>query len=298
MSVPESLFGGPLSGDSLVRIIYVDEAGISAHEPVTVVVGVIVHGDTQLLPAMHAIREAHLRWVPAQLRETFLFHAKDLVSKKYRDVWSFENRLGLLREMMAIPRTLNLPLALGLAVKEKFPASTPEFAMKLTLDEFAHAMAFACSMAMVGKFLREYGGNREVGMVVAEDSPDMRNALKRALIFLKSEERMITPIKISQTFGRVESDKVQFSAREVIDTVNFAAKSEALCLWLADACAFGLRRFYSQLQYGDDYAKLIIGDLPDLAANQNLLTETDTAAALFHGSRPAGINIRYTLSSP
>ena len=42
-------FGGaPLVGDRLVRLVYMDEAGISQHEPITVVCGVIVHGDNQL----------------------------------------------------------------------------------------------------------------------------------------------------------------------------------------------------------------------------------------------------------
>ena len=46
----KSLSGHPLEGNRLVRFIYVDEAGISKHEPIAVVTGVIVHADTQWRP--------------------------------------------------------------------------------------------------------------------------------------------------------------------------------------------------------------------------------------------------------
>jgi hypothetical protein len=278
-----------------VRIIYVDEAGISSHEPITVVVGVIVHGDTQWIAAAHAIREALLRWVPTQLYDEFVFHAKDLVSKKYRGVWEFEKRLALLHQMMAIPREMNLPLAVGIGVKAKIPVITSEWMGKLSKDEVAHAAAFGCSMAMVGKFLRERGGIREIGMVVAEDLPEMRAALKRTLLFLRLNERRVRLVKGTSESGEPISGDVQFSAREVVDTVHFAAKSEATFLQLADACAFGLRRFASGLPYGDDYGKLIIGPDANLARIREVLTGDEASAALYHDSHPARVNIRYSL---
>ena len=38
-----------IDGDDLVRLIYLDEAGISnpAHEPFLVVAGILIHGDKQ-----------------------------------------------------------------------------------------------------------------------------------------------------------------------------------------------------------------------------------------------------------
>ena len=56
MSTPRrALFGGLLWGDAAMRFIHVDEAGTSEHEPVTVVVGLIVDADKQLMIAEAAI---------------------------------------------------------------------------------------------------------------------------------------------------------------------------------------------------------------------------------------------------
>lgn len=46
-----------------MRFIYMDEAGTSAHEPVTVVVGVIIHADTQWVSAADLIRY-HFQAIP------------------------------------------------------------------------------------------------------------------------------------------------------------------------------------------------------------------------------------------
>ena len=41
--------GGPLRGDKIVRLVYLDEAGISnpAHEPWLVVAGIVINADKQ-----------------------------------------------------------------------------------------------------------------------------------------------------------------------------------------------------------------------------------------------------------
>jgi hypothetical protein len=68
-----------------VRFIYTDEAGTSAKEPVTVVIGLVVNPDTQLLPATSEVDKIFAT-VPPQCRKTFEFHATSIWgNKKYRD---------------------------------------------------------------------------------------------------------------------------------------------------------------------------------------------------------------------
>lgn len=113
-----ALFGSPLKGDSLVRFIYLDEAGISAHEPVTVVAGIIVHADTEWRLAEQGMNEV-LEAVPERYRDGFIFHATSIWSDpKLREGWSKDDRLGLLHAMMALPRKLNIPITLGMVSEE------------------------------------------------------------------------------------------------------------------------------------------------------------------------------------
>jgi hypothetical protein len=122
-------------------------------------------------------------------------------------------------------------------------------------------------------------------MVVVEDIPEMRTRLKNALLFLKAKERTVRPLKML-THNMPQESEIQFSAREIIDTVNFAGKSESLVLWLADACAFGLRRYLSRLKYGDEYARAILGDQPMLESYAQATQEQAMGAALFVDSKP------------
>jgi hypothetical protein len=91
---PRALFGGLLWGDLPVRFVYTDEAGTSANEPTTIVVGLIVDADNQLMTAEAAINEI-LGAVLSKFREKFIFHATDVWgSEKYREEWTVPIRLA------------------------------------------------------------------------------------------------------------------------------------------------------------------------------------------------------------
>ncbi|MCQ4188880.1 hypothetical protein [Methylocystis suflitae] len=107
-------FGGaPLSGDRLVRVVYLDESGHSSNEDAAIVSGVILDPDKQWLLLTNEI-EALKHKVPEQFRDNFVFHATDLESGgKYRRDWSDEERWTLLNELLALPRKLNIPLVAG-----------------------------------------------------------------------------------------------------------------------------------------------------------------------------------------
>ena len=73
---PMSLSGHPLQGSALVRFIYIDEAGISAHEPATIVVGVIINADNQWRATEAAVNELFDTAVPPSCAKALSFMRK------------------------------------------------------------------------------------------------------------------------------------------------------------------------------------------------------------------------------
>src|ERR1700676_4200776 len=109
-----AMFGGLLWGDRAVGFVFYDEAGTSEREPITIVVGIIVNADQQLIFAETAIQEA-LGAVPTEFRDGFVFHAKEIWgSPKYRASWPMADRLALLRTMLSLPKKLGLPVTMGM----------------------------------------------------------------------------------------------------------------------------------------------------------------------------------------
>jgi hypothetical protein len=64
-----------------MRFVYIDEAGTSEHEPVTIVAALVVNADEQIMFAEAAIAEV-LGAVPKEFGENFVFHAKDVWGNK------------------------------------------------------------------------------------------------------------------------------------------------------------------------------------------------------------------------
>ena len=65
--------GGKLAGHQLVRFVFLDEAGISKHEPYAVVAGVMVHGDTQVIPLEEHLNALIQKHIPEENRDGFVF---------------------------------------------------------------------------------------------------------------------------------------------------------------------------------------------------------------------------------
>jgi hypothetical protein len=127
--------GVPLDGDKIVRLVYIDEAGISkaTEEPILVVAGTIVHGDHSLNGVENELERIMLRHIPERHRDGFVFHAKELFNgggNVFKRVpppdfigpieWSLERRLKIADEIMAIPKKFKLPIAIGWIDKAAF----------------------------------------------------------------------------------------------------------------------------------------------------------------------------------
>lgn len=257
--ISHALFGDELKGDNLVRYIYIDEAGISAQEPVTVVVGIIIHADTQWKSAESKIAKLFNDGIPECHKHNFIFHAKSIWgSKKYRENWSRQDRLNFLCSMMKIPRELNIPIALGVS-NRNIPKIS--FDSKMSQEEIDHLMAFIICVSQAEKYINKYASPNEIATIVAEDIPAVRRLLRSTFHNVKNFP-VIFPIKqLHQTEKLSGGQKLatEISISRIIDTVHFTEKAYAPLLQIADACAYGFRRYFSKQKYGEDFIKAILG---------------------------------------
>ncbi len=101
-----ALGGGPLHGEKAVRIVYLDEAGISnpKQEPFVTVAGVIVHGDDELNRVENRLKKLVKKYIPEGKRQGFVFHAKEIfhggrTMNRQDPNWSLQRRPAIATEL-------------------------------------------------------------------------------------------------------------------------------------------------------------------------------------------------------
>jgi hypothetical protein len=256
--------GSSLIGDTAVRYIYVDEAGTSAHEPVTVVVGIIVDADRDWLTAEAELAELR-KLVPEKYRRDFIFHAKALWGdKRLRDGWSFEERRSLIVSVGQIARKLNLTVTVGKVRRDAGGAEVLKaYKLPHTLPEWHHLQSFGLCVARADAYIREECGEREIATLVVEDIPEMRSALRGNLKVLSKlvfnpPFDPFRPTRAERAGGR-RDQRIYTGIFRIRDGINFASKADAPLLQIADAWAFVFRRFCSAQSGGADMLKELLG---------------------------------------
>ena len=254
-----------------MRFVYMDEAGISASEPVTIVVGLVIDADKQLMQAETSLNEA-LKSVPDKFSDGFIFHAKDIWgNKSYRDDWQMSDRLAFLKNIMSLPRRLNIPIAYGLVRRgfdwgEETTANINKAGLKM--EQFDHIVSFGGCVARADKYIREHAEITEIASIVAEDIPEMRRFLKVAPDAYRgtgrtSPEDHLRPTLAEQRQGFI-AQETEMRISRIRKGIHFVAKQDDPILQLADACAFALRRYFSEQDFGNDFIKAMLGFEPIL----------------------------------
>ena len=245
----------------------------------------IVHADTQWMLAYERIMVA-LSKVPARYRDEFIFHAKSVWGDpKLREGWGKGERLALLTEMMAIPRASGIALAYGLFYRDGEIDPSIDLG-NMTAVQYQHTQAFGACMASADQFITSFAAPNEVATVVAEDIPEMRRSLQDAALRLRAGMMSIQNAVVTQQIaGAVSKNEhtVNLRIRNMVDEVHFTSKAGAPFLWVADAVAFGFRRYLSNQTFGLDFAKAIIG--PDIGLWQR---SRDCACGYLCQERPPG----------
>jgi hypothetical protein len=244
---PRSLTNQRLKGRSLVKLVYLDEAGKAnpAHEPYFVVAAVIVDGDKDtgtLTKELDGIAREY------KVRGITNFHANDIWrgSGTYsRDdpKWPLSRRLDLFASLASLPKKLNLPVAIGHVYRPTFKIAfyeqmkgyertigRPLKPKKADLYAAEHQAAFVKAAKCVDTWMQK-NARTQRAMLIAESVPDIKRSLK--LLHHVSQTRDID----------VEMVGVEpFKTEHIIDTLHFAEKHESPFLQMADFCAFIAKR--------------------------------------------------------
>lgn len=247
-----------------MRYIFVDEAGTSAKEPVTVVVGIIADADKHLDIADKMVGEI-LAGVPECFRSGFVFHATRVFGDKaYQSQWSMNDRLLLLQAMMSVPRRVGMAITLSATWRDAVDHREKAKGTGLSPHQFEHIMTFGQCLAVADRNIRRYAGPTETASVVAEDIPEMRRHLKAIVRGLKRSPIHLGPDMLRQTPQDIEAGYCTQSGdlriTRIRNSINFVEKPEDPLVQVADACAYGFRRFFAQEKFGDLFVRSILGD--------------------------------------
>lgn len=246
-----------------MRFIFMDEAGTSddrIDERVRIVSAVILHADHQLLFAEAALDEA-LSAVPEEFRDGFVFHAEEVMNKRaYKDRWRLTDRVKFLQSVMSIPRRLKAPISFGL-VWANAPETPLRARFKSAGDEH-HFQAFVNAVAKADEWIRDHADHNEIGTIVAEQCD-----LKKLLGLVPSMLRKQPVIGRGEWMADRSVDKVrgfnsqsaEMRVTRIRSTVHFVGKDEDRLVWIADAIAYGLKRYFSDRPFGDEYCMAICG---------------------------------------
>jgi hypothetical protein len=238
---PRAFGGGPLAGSRIVRLIYLDEAGIHFNEdkdPILCVAGVIIDADNQWKDVEAALNRVAFDWLPPPDNMGFIFHTTDLYhGSGYwdREVWPEEIRFEIIWELLAILEKFRLPVVVGFYEKKKFgKGSLPQEDMKypgkqVTMQGMATMNCLISADQWIAKYTRQ-----EVAIVILENTDRVKVHIKLVTRIFKSEQ-LLAAAQITNRQGLLP-------LKHIIDTPHFAAKSESPLLQLADLCAFILRR--------------------------------------------------------
>jgi hypothetical protein len=248
MNAPRALGGGRLQGQRIVRLVYEDEAGISAKEPYLVVAAVIVDADKQLIALERHLDKLVDRWIPESSRKDFIFHATDLFNGTNRGSgkpferdhpdWPIEKRLEIADALAAIPKKFRLPLTTGWVEKSTFPATEPgitHWATRSVKERIVitHAAAFLACSLKIELWMRRNAPS-EVCMLIVEDNDQSRSVLRETHNF--HQQRNVADL-LSMDARRY------FPLRKIKEDPLFQTKRKSSVLQLADFCGYVAKKY-------------------------------------------------------
>lgn len=292
-SSARALFGGDLAEGAIVRLVYIDEAGTSDHEPVRVVAAIIIHGDDQYRSLISQLDKLYDKMVPRSLRDGFYFHAKELFSggkKINRDEWPFRDRLELLKEALAIPLANHIPISVGVMWKgaHEQVLGGNSYKIPFSRNKYEHIIAFIHCIERADYALRTYFPG-EIALAIAEDIPSNKEIFVRAAMIFREKPTILNHYHLKQKeihkhLG-MPPQAIDLRVNSIVDAPNFLEKRKAPLLQLADACAFTLRRCLSRQSHGEELLIAMLGDTQARAILDEKLWYEDSSFGVFNVPR-------------
>jgi hypothetical protein len=238
-----------------MRLVYIDEAGISRDEPFLTVAAIIVDADRQLVALERNLDRLVEKWIPAELREDFVFHATELfngggkVFRRDNPNWTLERRLQIADDIAALVRKHRVVVTCGIVDKANFPQDPGTRALYEASGEkdravAAHVTAFSVCSLKVDRWMRENASN-EVCLLIVEDNTDAR-ALMRETQAYHQDKRIFATL--------AEDHRQYFPLRKIKEDPLFQKKRPSSVLQLADFCAYVSKRL---LMKDDRYQRFV-----------------------------------------
>lgn len=237
-----SASGVPLAGSKIVRVVYLDESGTSPRQKVLAVVGIIIHGDSQIIPIEEYLESLIEKHIPEKHRNGFFFHATDIYHGGKNDCifhdkaeWPDERRWAILDDLASIPAKFDLPICVSLSPKDEILDADAISGLNATKQQVAvaqHTLAIIQCEAVAEMWMRQHAKD-EVALITAENHDEVRLAAKGAHLTIKDRALM-------DAFGL--DGHPFFPLKHIKDGLQFADKAECRMLQVADVCAWAIRR--------------------------------------------------------
>ena len=279
---PYSLSGDRLEGKKLVRLAFIDEAGISKpeHEPFLVVAGVLIHGDNALNGVENELERIMKRHILPVHWDDFVFHATELFNgggKIFRreksnligpPQWPLERRLRIADEIMAIPKKFALNIAFGFLERAQFPVQfdIPDDWPPGEMVVAQQVSAFSTCTLFIEQWMRRNASGENCLLVV--ENNDKAKTLLRNIHQWHQSKRVAM---VLDEFG-----KQLLPTRKIRQDPLFQDKRPSNALIVADFCAYVFKRILMNDQryrrFFDPIRKQTIffsdGVLKDIAAHK------------------------------
>jgi hypothetical protein len=166
--------------------------------------------------------------------------------------------------MMSLPRKIGMTVSLAAQWRGATDFSQTYGKHGLSVEQSDHVHAFYQCVAISNRYIRKHAGSREVATVVAENIPEMHRFLKSAPRILMKNPIYIPQKKLRETISDKEAGYIMQSGdvwvTRIRNSVHFVDKAEDPLVQVADACAFGFRRFFANEKFGVEFVRSMLGN--------------------------------------
>ena len=244
-----------------MKFIYADESGISANESVLIVAGVVIDADLQWRLVQQRLNGLINEYVPAEAREGYIFHAKDLFHGSgpvfNRKRYPLDRAHEALREIIQMPRLLGLPLVYGVLQKPAIPNGLSKRARRVETSA-VHAVAFSMCAIAAEHYMKNHAPN-EVATLVAENNSETQKTVRDMHGTLRGQSSTLNSRRLFDLL-QPEMPADCLPITRIVDTVHHAEKRGAFLLQIADACALILRYAFEEKASAQGFIALMLGD--------------------------------------
>ncbi len=242
--------------------VFFDESGISVNDPLVVVAGVLIDGNTQWKPIEMALAGLRDRYVtPSQMPHFKCFHATDMFAGRGKvfaqTIRSLEESRDLLRQVIELPSRFQLPVAFGYTRKADTPESLKTSAQRRKSAARHHAVAASACAIMADQYLKKRRPS-DLAWAVAEDNTETKDAVNGIYRLLNRTDSGIEGFElVGDVIYSFRFTGEDAPLSKIISGFHYASKRDEPLLQLADACAFVVRRWLQGACLGEELFNLL-----------------------------------------